>query len=384
MPIEGELIVRLDRDGRHLRRVTVRVTRPTAAARVLTGRSAVNAAATVPLLYSLCGHAQGAAAASALAAAGARDVRGHPACHDDAVLLESVQDTFRHLLIDGPDAMGGAPCAAPVAAVRAAIAPYLRATCGSTAVGDAGAKHALALHVSGIAAEAIFGMPVAQWRALNGAEALLTWCAGGRTVVASALAGIFADEPMLGRSAVPPMPPARPDALLEIVVPAMRSDAAFERAPTWAGTPVETGALPRMRDDHLVADVQRRFGNAVGTRMVARLAELAAQIEELSGTATGPVSPSRIQAIALGDGEGLAAVETARGLLLHRARVRAERVVDYQIVAPTEWNFHPEGALPRGLEGLELDDDVHLSRAARLAVHALDPCVGSRIEVGHA
>ena len=147
---------------------------------------------------------------------------------------------------------------------------------------------------------------------------------------------------------------------------------------------VETGALPRMRDDHLVADVQRRFGNAVGTRMVARLAELAAQIEELSGTATGPVSPSRIQAIALGDGEGLAAVETARGLLLHRARVRAERVVDYQIVAPTEWNFHPEGALPRGLEGLELDDDVHLSRAARLAVHVLDPCVGSRIEVGHA
>ena len=71
VPIEGELVVRLDRDGRHLRRVTVRLTRPMVAARVLTGRSAADAAATMPLLFSLCGDAQGAAAACALAAAGA-------------------------------------------------------------------------------------------------------------------------------------------------------------------------------------------------------------------------------------------------------------------------------------------------------------------------
>ena len=46
--IEGELIVRLDCDGRRVRRVTVRSTRPMIAARVLTGRTAADAAATVP------------------------------------------------------------------------------------------------------------------------------------------------------------------------------------------------------------------------------------------------------------------------------------------------------------------------------------------------
>ncbi len=152
----------------------------------------------------------------------------------------------------------------------------------------------------------------------------------------------------------------------------------------WAGSPVETGALARVRSEPLVAAVQGRFGNAVGTRIVARLAELAMLIQELTGSEPRPEAPPRIQRIPLGDGEGLAAVETARGLLLHRARLREERVVDYQIVAPTEWNFHPDGALPRGLEGIELDDERHLLSAARLAVHALDPCVGSRIEVGHA
>jgi Ni,Fe-hydrogenase I large subunit len=77
-------------------------------------------------------------------------------------------------------------------------------------------------------------------------------------------------------------------------------------------------------------------------------------------------------------------VETARGLLLHRARLRGGRVADYQIVAPTEWNFHPEGALTRGLEGLTANDTPTLVKRARLAVHALDPCVACEVEVGHA
>ena len=32
-------------------------------------------------------------------------------------MLEALQDTFWHLLIDWPNAMGTAPCATPVAAV---------------------------------------------------------------------------------------------------------------------------------------------------------------------------------------------------------------------------------------------------------------------------
>jgi coenzyme F420-reducing hydrogenase alpha subunit len=130
--------------------------------------------------------------------------------------------------------------------------------------------------------------------------------------------------------------------------------------------------------------VQGRFGNAVVTRIVARLTELALLIQELAATNARSGAPQRIQRMPLGDGEGLSAVETARGLLLHRAIVRDDRVVDYQIVAPTEWNFHPEGALVRGLEGSAVDDEHSLLRAAKLAVHALDPCVASRIEVGHA
>ena len=82
--------------------------------------------------------------------------------------------------------------------------------------------------------------------------------------------------------------------------------------------------------------------------------------------------------------EGLGAVQTARGLLLHRVCLWDGRVAHYQIVAPTEWNFHPDGALVRGLRTIVADDSETLEQKARLAVQALDPCVAFRIEVGHA
>ncbi len=77
--IEGELTVRLAWDGGRVRDVAIASSRPFAIARVLAGRTADEAAAIVPRLYSLCAGAQGAAAATALDAAGARDAGSGPA-----------------------------------------------------------------------------------------------------------------------------------------------------------------------------------------------------------------------------------------------------------------------------------------------------------------
>jgi hypothetical protein len=320
----------------------------------------------------------------ALAAAGATGLDAGVEGRDRGVMLESLQDTFRHLLVDGPNAMGSAPCPGPVATARFEIASSARAIGGVPRHHDGQKVRGLAMRLSALAAEAIFGMPVARWRELADVDALLDWCAQRATVAAVMLGDLLADEPTLGRSAIPLMPPAQGDLLRRIVVPAMHAEPEFPRAPTWEGHAVETGALARMRHEPLVAAVHGRFGNAVVTRIVARLAELALLLQELDAADVRSGAPPRIQGMPLGDGEGLAAVETARGLLLHRARLRDGRVVDYRIVAPTEWNFHPDGALPRGLEGCDVADERQLLRAVRLAVHALDPCVACRIEVGHA
>ena len=71
MSIEGEITVTLHWDGQRVRQVDLASTRPLAAMQLLPGRRPADAAALVPRLYALCGHAQGAACAAALRAAGA-------------------------------------------------------------------------------------------------------------------------------------------------------------------------------------------------------------------------------------------------------------------------------------------------------------------------
>ncbi|HCX34082.1 MAG TPA: hypothetical protein DHV08_11360, partial [Rhodocyclaceae bacterium] len=84
------------------------------------------------------------------------------------------------------------------------------------------------------------------------------------------------------------------------------------------------------------------------------------------------------------EGCGMAAVETARGVLMHRVDLEDGRVSRYRIVAPTEWNFHPQGAFVRGLAGTPASDTGEAHRAAALLAHALDPCVACEIRVRHA
>jgi len=376
MPLEGELRVRISWDGRRVEHVTVDSTRPFAAAGLFAGKSPGWVVATVPMLFSICASAQGAAAASVAAAAAGTEDALRPV-RELEVLSETIREHFWRLLVDWPQSMGREAVLAPMACVRRL------ATASREALARAAAsvRCDLAAALGTAAAEGIYGMAPREWLAIDDLSHLQAWTDRAATLPAALLGELLNEMPRLGESAVPLMPSISTRALAEVVAPEMRLDPGFARAPTWRGTPVETGVLARMQSRPLVIAVSGRCGNAVATRMVARLAELALLLEELAG-ATPPAR--RLEAFAVAPGEGVAAVQTARGLLLHRARVHDGCVADYQIVAPTEWNFHPQGALPRALLGLEADDDPSLEWKARLTAQALDPCVACRIEVGHA
>ncbi len=113
-------------------------------------------------------------------------------------------------------------------------------------------------------------------------------------------------------------------------------------------------------------------------RFLAQLVELASWLSPES-TAT-PAA----QQLTVAPGVGLGLAETARGLLLHQAHVSDGRVQHYRIVAPTEWNFHPDGALARGLIDRPVHGGAAARRAAALLVQALDPCVSCSIEIADA
>jgi Ni,Fe-hydrogenase I large subunit len=78
---------------------------------------------------------------------------------------------------------------------------------------------------------------------------------------------------------------------------------------------------------------------------------------------------------------GLASVETARGLLVHQVCAEQSYIQSYQIVAPTEWNFHPKGSLACMLQTLRADNLMQLRQQAQALITALDPCVNYQLEI---
>ena len=141
----------------------------------------------------------------------------------------------------------------------------------------------------------------------------------------------------------------------------------FAQHPTWLGQPAETGAWTRLR--HRQQDMAR----SAWTRMSARwleLVELAVADPQGAGQGGAPLLASG--ALQLAEGQSLAWCEMARGLLLHWVKVDAAGAVQgYRVLAPTEWNFHPQGALAQAVAALPAD----ALSAARTLAAAYDPCV---------
>ena len=154
----------------------------------------------------------------------------------------------------------------------------------------------------------------------------------------------------------------------------------FAAAPQHDEMPMETGMLAHNQHTPLLQDVLHNRPARLLARAIARLVDLLDSAEALAKENMS----GRVQGISASDGTGLSIVRTARGMLLHYVSIEAERVANYLTVAPTEWNFHPKGALVSALTGLKESDAERLMATVKCFVLSLDPCVEYEIELNHA
>ena len=122
----------------------------------------------------------------------------------------------------------------------------------------------------------------------------------------------------------------------------------FARQPALPGRVVETGAFARRGGPR----PETGDAGALTQRLLARFEDMAETLAAMQRLMEGENAPEDLtSARRESDGEGFAAVESPRGRLFHQIRLdRAGKVVNYAIVAPTEWNFHPRGPFVRQLE----------------------------------
>ena len=282
-------------------------------AQALRGRNAGQAVSLVPLLFALCGKAQGRAAQLALAAARGTACEAHL---DPDIEHEALREHLWRWLLDLPP---------------------------------------------------LLGAPAMQFEFVEA----MRWLSGGhRAELAAFLAGPRIEDLGWHLREIEDAGDARLHLLPAFdahgsLAHVPRLDAGFCKRPQWQGAAAETGAFARRGCDDGIA------AGALAMRWLARLAELrdwAAGNQKVGAGGTASAVPVET-------GRGRALVETARGLLAHEIVLEGERIADYFIVAPTEWNFHPQGPLAGWLLGRDASDRDDLAGFAARAVAALDPCV---------
>ena len=309
----GCVRLRLGVEHGRISAVDVSSERPAIAPR-LRGRLADDAVRLVPLLFALCGKAQGRAAAMALAAARGTECGARI---DAAIQAEALREHLWRWLLDLPPLLGEVPLREEFIAAAGWIAK--------------GRRDELAALLAGPRLEALC-------RALHAMEDGAQPQQGGRL------------PPLDARSSLDAWPSL---------------DAEFCRRPYWQGAPAEAGAIARRQG------LTGATSLAFAPRWLARLDELrewAAGLEKVGAGGTASAASGAA-------GRGRALVETARGLLMHEIVLDGDRIADYFIVAPTEWNFHPQGPLAGWLIGRDATDRAAVHAFAARAVAALDPCV---------
>jgi hydrogenase large subunit len=157
------------------------------------------------------------------------------------------------------------------------------------------------------------------------------------------------------------------------------------KAPRLDGRVVEVGALARQVVDGLplIRDLVGHSGGNVRNRVIARLLEIARVVVAMEGWASRlqPGEPFCTHAQMPEDAMGCGMIEAARGSLGHWLKVSKGRILNYQIIAPTTWNFSPRdaggtpGALEQALLGAPLRPGEKDPVAVQHIVRSFDPCM---------
>ncbi len=374
---EGRIAITLTPDGQRFR-VAIHSSRPLHAAQIFHGKSIAETLQGLPLLFTVCGVAQAAAATQACEQAlGVSITENVISIRQQLVSMETIREHLWQALLGWSQWLQLSTPEQVLSEVMA-LQQQLRTTLTqdhspfqinpSLAPQKSASEiqHALLQ----ILQQELFGISTEQWLALKTLDDLRLWSNQHSTIAARTVRQLESKQwRSIGACDHKPLPTLD----LSTLNQAMKQRPAFVHKPEWDGSPHESSPLTRTQSP-LLKQLQQYDGNGLLTRCIARLTELAQQVVELGE----PTPPEKTPALQPGLGFGTA--QAARGQLIHRVEIDGLHIARYQILAPTEWNFHPQGVVAQALRQLDPTNPDYREQAHRI-IHAVDPCVGYDLKI---
>ena len=156
------------------------------------------------------------------------------------------------------------------------------------------------------------------------------------------------------------------------------------KAPRYNNNVMETGSLARqfIKGESLATSLVNNTGTNIHNRMILRLVELAKLTLQIE-TWVKEIVPKHAFCYPLElpkEGQGIGLSEAARGSLGHWMTVENSKITNYQLVAPTSWNFSPRdnqgvpGVLEQALTNIPYQSEQDKQMLQHI-IRSFDPCM---------
>lgn len=358
-------------------------TRPLQAARLFKGKSISQTLTTLPLLFNICSKAQTVTALRAIESATQSPTDEQTESYREALItLENLREQTLRVLMDWSSCIKEEAENQLLALVTLGINQLMQSLNPSTVL----SYNSKALRFSNqpqwksfshTLSQAIFASDAQTWLDnifLNGQlsqDEIINWASKQHTQTARFIHWLNQKEwKHAGKSSIGHIPKINDKNLLILL---SKDEQTFTSKPSWNNQCYELSWFSRK---HL-SNNDQEIDNGIYTRMVARLKEIADLITRLDHFFIHNIKLETRKSLV----SGIAHSEAARGRLTHYVEVEGDTINKLVILAPTEWNFHPNGVAVDSLNRLQADSSSELRQQAVLLIHAIDPCVGYQLHI---
>ena len=383
MTVAGKISIALYHRSGLSNAVKIASSRPQASS-ILKGKTPEQVLGTVPLLFSVCSHAQAYAALQACSSAlGIVPESKFEAAREMLVQLEILREQCWRILLDWPGFVGMAADKKSLKSLMAFDAQFKMVlfrdgqgfNLDSVLSINTERLTILIDEVALLIDAVIFKGDLHGFMAIVNEAQLLDWLRDNKSLPATLLNDVYCRNwQAIGQNKVGCLPELDGQELNQFME--QEDLSIFSQYPQWQGRCFESTVLNRQRQQPLIIALEERYQNGLLVRILARLLEVSqvlANLRQLSNAINEDFCVTINKEF--GRDIGLGKVQAARGLLMHRVELWQGRIKDYCIVAPTEWNFHPQGVVAQSLKSLQADDSKPLRQQAELLINSIDPCV---------
>lgn len=350
-----------------------------AAAQVLEGKTIAEVLELLPLMFNVCGRAQTCAGVRAMEKALGIHVHDQVEKLRDAVVnMETLRELLWRIYLDWPDFNNTKVNYEYFKKVLDLQKQYetiidnkkLFILGAKPYRIDVDALTKISEELMHVVETSLLSVPIYNWLQIFGDQSFDRWLKSADTTAAHLIKKIaFEGWSSAGNHPLTPLPTLT--RAVERELSKSMQDPNFIAQPSWQGQCCESTSLTRVTTPLLIT-MAKSYGNGLLTRVIARLTEIAMLTQQLVPHNVPDTNDTPILPI---HRHGLGAVAAARGQLFHRVKIKKQCILEYQILAPTEWHFHPQGVAYQSL--CQLYGDRHaIEQQARLLINIIDPCVG--------